>query len=95
MTPELKPVEGKVVIKFLEGENDDDDGGTCGTCGCCPCCCDRPQTCFAVVLAAGAKTSVKKGQTVLVSGWARNDPEVDDDTVITDNWSILAVVTAA
>lgn len=90
MTPELKPVEGKVVIRFLESENDGDpaysgDGPSC----------ERPETCFALVLAAGAKTSVKKGQTVLVSGWARNDPKIDDDTVITDNCSILAVVAAA
>lgn len=91
MTPELKPVDGKVIIKFLDGESDDDESQGAGDALSS----DGPCTCFALVLAAGPKTNVKKGQTVLVSGWARSDPKIDDNTVITDNWSILAVVTAA
>lgn len=91
MTPELKPVEGKVIIRFLDNESDDGESQSTGN----DLSNDGPCTCFALVLAAGPKTNVKKGQTVPVSGWARSDPKIDDDTVITDNWSILAVVTAA
>lgn len=90
MLPELKPAEGKLVIQFLE-DREDGESSSVGDYG-------SPSTseaCFALVLAAGLKTSAKKGQTVLVSGWARNDPEVDEGIVITDNWSILAVVSAA
>lgn len=89
--PELKPVKGMVVLRFLEDDDEDSSADAAGVYSSSP----EPsqeKTCLAQVVAAGAETNVKKGQIVLTRSYARNNPEIDDDTVICDSYCILAVV---
>lgn len=88
--PELKPVKGMVVLKFLE---DDDEDSSADAAGVYTSTVDmHEKTCLAQVVAAGPATNVKKGQIVLTRSYARQNPEIDDDTVICDSYCILAVV---
>lgn len=96
MTPELKPVKGMVVLKFLTDDESDTDVSRYASNGpSSPSPPERDRTSIAQVIAAGPDTNVKKGQVVMVRSYAREAPEIDDDTVITDAYCILAVVATA
>jgi hypothetical protein len=93
MTPDLKPVKGMVVLKFLDDEEDSasDANASYGT----PQTADRERTCIAQVVAAGAETNVKRGQVVIVRSYARSAPEIEPGAVIADAYTILAVIATA
>lgn len=78
MAVDLKPVRGLVVLQFL-GESDSQSA-------------DHDSACFALVVAAGTDVPAKKGDTVLVREYAKDSTRIDDDTVITDGYAILAKV---
>ena len=46
----------------------------------------------ALVVAVGADVPAKKGQTVLVRSYARHGVDIGDNTVLTDGYCVLAVV---
>jgi|1185.fasta_scaffold00702_7 co-chaperonin GroES (HSP10) len=85
--PDLKPVKGMVILQFFGDEDSVSDANA--SYGATP---YEDKTCLAQVVAAGPETNVKKGQIVMVRGYARQATKIDDDTVIVDSYSILAVV---
>lgn len=89
--PELKPVEGKVVLKFLDEESDEERDKRLDSYSNAPP--DSDKGLWAQVLAAGAKCPCKKGDVVLVSSWARDSGiDLGDDSVLTDAYCVLAVL---
>ncbi len=89
MALEIKPVEGKVALKILDEDDEDNKRQSMGQNDD-----DWNKTVLAMVVGAGKGVPAKKGDTVLVRGYVKNEPKLDDDTVISDAYAILAVVTA-
>ena len=90
MSPELKPVEGKIVLKFLdeetEGEKRDRMSGNMQPGS------TSEKGVFAQVIAVGPKSVAKKGAVVIVRPWARDGLDLGDDTVLTDDYCVMASV---
>lgn len=79
----LQPTEGKIAIVFLE----DDDGEPTAYQGSPG---QPDEAVLAIVSGVGPKVAgVKKGDTVVVSAWAKNSPCVGK-THITDAYCVLA-----
>lgn len=91
MTPKLKPVEGKIVLKFLDEETDEErmkrhvaHPGAVE---------HEPEKAeFAQVIAVGPKVAAKAGDVVLVRPWARDGLDVGDGQVLTDGFAVMAIV---
>lgn len=89
-TPELKPVEGKIVLKFLDDETADEKrdrtsgysqpGGT------------TEKGVYAQVIAVGPKSVTKKGAVVIVRPWARDGLDIGDGSVLTEDYCVMASV---
>ena len=75
-TPNLKPVEGKVILKFLDEETDEEHQRRIGPHS--PGNLSQPKGVFAQVVAVGAKVPVKVGDIALVYPWARDGLDVGD-----------------
>lgn len=85
----IKPTEGRVLVKFVDAD-DTKPGASMGS----PMETSQGQEgVLATVLAVGPKvTGMKKGDVVILYPWACEGLTVGEDTVITDSYSIAAVV---
>lgn len=92
MTPELKPVENKIVLKFLDEETDEERDQRQNRYNAPSATVEPEKALYAQVVAVGPKSDVKKGNVVLVRQWARDGLDLGDDTVLTDDYCVMAVV---
>lgn len=88
----LKPTEGRVVVKFVEGD-EDDGAASSGQVGDMPMSTVGDSGCLATVIAVGPKVAgVKRGDAVVVYAWAKNGLAVAPQTVIVEAYAIAAVI---
>lgn len=92
---DIKPADGMVAIRFLEGEDESEEHST------------RPgqpepsgphdeEACLAICVGVGADIkSCKPGDTILVRPWARHSIKVGDDTRICEGYNVVAVIEGA
>lgn len=79
---DIVPTEGMVAVRFVD---DDDDDSTMSS--------GEPEYdgLLAIVVAAGPKTSVKKGQIIVTRPWARDGLKVGE-AVLIDSYQIAATL---
>lgn len=92
MTSDIRPVEGYVALRLLDGETEEErlrrQANNTGPSQ------SYNEAIPAVVVAIGPKgpTGVKKGTTVLVRKYARDGLRLDDDVVLVEHYCIAAIV---
>ncbi len=91
-TLDIKPTQGKVALQLLDdGDEDQDTEPMAANANPTPE--DYNETIYAIVIGVGPDVKgIKKGSTVLVRSFVRNDPRVSDDVVISESWNVLATV---
>lgn len=81
---DIKPAEGKVVLKFIDDVDDEAYDGLPSV---------SYEGMLAIVVAVGAKvTSARKGDTVITTPWARDGLKLGDNTYICDSYCIQGTV---
>ena len=86
---DVKPAEGKVVLRFVDDVDGDDEPAA----GYAPMPSADYEGLLAIVIGVGAKvTGCKKGDTVVTSPWARDGLKLGDNTYVCDAWCIQATI---
>lgn len=80
----IKPAGSRIAIQFIDDLEDDNAYNS-----------DAPDALMAIVTGVGADVETcKKGDTVLVTKWAKEDGiDVGDNTVLVSDWCVLGIVT--
>ncbi len=89
MAIEIRPLEGLVAVRPLETKSDQQTSRGSGT----PEPANDGAAELAVVVVAGAKTQVKAGDTVFIRpGYMSWGTKIDDETIVIDQYAIVARV---
>lgn len=93
-TLQIEPAEGYIALEFLDevAEDDEEPEQRQGYAG-------APtidnEGLFAMVVGVGKKvTNCKRGDTVVVSKWAKEGMRIGDDVVLCDSYVVKAIVKA-
>jgi hypothetical protein len=84
---DIKPTEGMVAVKFVDDDDDDAEGPGSGPAEPMP-----YEGLLAIVIGAGPKTSVKKGDTIVTKPYARDSLCLGDGVYLIENWYIAATI---
>jgi hypothetical protein len=84
---DIKPAEGMVAVKFVDDGDGDDDAASATPSEPMP-----YEGVLAIVLGVGAKTSVKKGDTIVVRPYARDGLCLGDGVYLIDSYCIAATI---
>lgn len=86
---QIEPAEGYVALEFLDDAEDDDAPPSYDSPS------DDNDGVFAMVVGVGKKvTNCKRGDTVVVSKWAKEGMRIGDDCVLCESYVVKAIVKA-
>jgi hypothetical protein len=85
----IKPAEGMLILKFVDEDEEDEPAPSAE-----PLPPIEYDGCLAIVVAAGAKTTSKPGQTVITNQWARDGMSLGDCMVLANQWDIVGTITS-